>query len=160
MLEDHVTIRLSADEALVLFEWIHRIEDSGDEEALVAYPGEQGALTRLSGALESAVASIFDPNYVQLVENARQRLAERYETNATALVNRGYARAIGSATGHFVGPHGSGATFALAATAHGLTWIAVPDRGTDLSDPEIHAWADDVVNELSRQWRHSGGINK
>lgn len=71
-----VTVTLTSDEALVLFELVHRWEDSG-EIATALMPGEQIALWALSGRLESILVEPFETNYNDLVERARQRLAER-----------------------------------------------------------------------------------
>ena len=71
-----VTVTLTSDEALVLFELLHRWEDSG-EIGTVLMPGEQTALWALSGRLESTLVEPFDGNYRELLDHARQRLAER-----------------------------------------------------------------------------------
>jgi hypothetical protein len=71
-----VTVALTSDEALVLFELLHRWEDSGEIDT-VLMPGEQTALWALSGRLESILVEPFEGNYRELVHHARQRLAER-----------------------------------------------------------------------------------
>jgi hypothetical protein len=71
-----VAVTLTSDEALVLFELLHRWEDSG-EIGTVLMPGEQTALWALSGRLESILVEPFEGNYRELVDYARQRLAER-----------------------------------------------------------------------------------
>ena len=74
MAEDLVTIQLSRDEALVLFEWLHRCEDVG----AVSPPGhhaEQVALWNLSALLERQLVEPFKKDYAQLIEEARERLA-------------------------------------------------------------------------------------
>ena len=67
---------LTADEALVLFEWLHRWEDSGEPDP-VLLPGEQVALWALSARLECSLAEPFAANYREVVDQARQRLAEQ-----------------------------------------------------------------------------------
>jgi hypothetical protein len=49
--DDHVTIQLSRDEALVLFEWLHRCEDAGTVRPPSGH-AEQVALWNLSALLE------------------------------------------------------------------------------------------------------------
>jgi hypothetical protein len=71
-----VAVTLTTDEALVLFELLHRWEDSGEIDT-VLMPGEQTALWALSGRLESILVEPFEGNYRELVDYARQRLAER-----------------------------------------------------------------------------------
>jgi hypothetical protein len=70
-----VIVTLTPDEALVLFDLLHRWEDSGIDPVLM--PGEQAALWALSCLLESTLAEPFDRDYAELVNQARQRLAER-----------------------------------------------------------------------------------
>ena len=71
-----MTVALTADEALVLFEMLHRWEDA-DAIDPVLMPGEQTALWALSGRLESILLEPFVRNYRELVDQAWQRLAER-----------------------------------------------------------------------------------
>jgi hypothetical protein len=71
-----VAVTLTSDEALVLFELLHRWEDSGEIDT-VLMPGEQTALWALSGRLESILVEPFEGNYRERVTYARQRLAER-----------------------------------------------------------------------------------
>jgi hypothetical protein len=71
-----VAVTLTSDEALVLFELLHRWGDSGEIDT-VLMPGEQTALWALSGRLESILVEPFEGNYRERVSYARQRLAER-----------------------------------------------------------------------------------
>jgi hypothetical protein len=71
-----VSVLLTADEALVLFELLHRWEDA-DAVSGPLVPGEQTALWALSGRLESQLVEPFDKQYLQLVAKARERLYER-----------------------------------------------------------------------------------
>jgi hypothetical protein len=70
-----VTVTLTSDEALVLFGLLHRWEDSGEVDGLLQR-GEQTALWALSALLESILVEPFEGNYSELVDDARQRLAE------------------------------------------------------------------------------------
>lgn len=71
---DGVSVGLTRDEALVLFELLHRWEDAGavDPDLLV---GEQTALWNLSAALERVLVEPFDSTYGEVVAEARTRLA-------------------------------------------------------------------------------------
>jgi hypothetical protein len=71
-----VTVTLTSDEALVLFELLHRWEDAGAIDGALK-PGEQTALWALSARLESILVEPFDAHYQQLVQSARSRLSER-----------------------------------------------------------------------------------
>jgi hypothetical protein len=72
--EKDVTLRLTADEALVLFDWLHRCED---EDAVVQpeHDGERTALFNLSALLERELVEPFRRDYRELVDQARTRLA-------------------------------------------------------------------------------------
>jgi hypothetical protein len=66
-------ISLTADEALVLFELLHRWES--EEPSLPLERGEREALWSLSAALEKVLAEPFDSRYAELLDRARARLA-------------------------------------------------------------------------------------
>jgi hypothetical protein len=76
---DRVIIQLSRDEALVLFEWLHRSEDE-DRASPPEHPAEQVALWNLSALLERELVEPFKQNYSQLVVEARERLASSGQT--------------------------------------------------------------------------------
>ncbi len=69
-----ILIELSEDEVLVLFEWLHRIND----DPLVEFEdqAEQRAAWDLEAALESANPALFGGDYVQRLLAARQRLRD------------------------------------------------------------------------------------
>jgi hypothetical protein len=71
---DPVTVQLSRDEALALFEWLHRSEDQ-DGVSPPEHHAEQVALWTLSALLERELVATFQQHYRQLVEEARERLA-------------------------------------------------------------------------------------
>jgi hypothetical protein len=65
-----VRVLLSANEALVLFEWLHRVEDQ--EAALgIEDQAEQRVLWDMSACLERVLVEPFDGNFHQLVSDAR-----------------------------------------------------------------------------------------
>jgi hypothetical protein len=68
-----VTLELSADEALVLFDWLARTS-AANRPAPFADPAEQRVLWNLECMLERAVAQTFDPDYSSLVDTARAAL--------------------------------------------------------------------------------------
>lgn len=69
-----VTLRLTSDEALVLFDWLHRCEDA-DRVLEPEHRGEQAALWNLSALLERELTEPFQRDYRELVDQARARLA-------------------------------------------------------------------------------------
>jgi hypothetical protein len=68
-----VSIALTADEALVLFDLLHRWEDD-DRVTAPQHAAEQVALWNLSALLERELGEPFDPHYADLVAQARSRL--------------------------------------------------------------------------------------
>ena len=72
--EEPVTVELTADEALVVFEWLHRCEDEGAYRQ-PEHRGELVALWNLSAALERTLVQPFQSDYASLVDQARSRLA-------------------------------------------------------------------------------------
>jgi hypothetical protein len=71
---EDVTVSLTRDQALVLFELLHRWED----EHLVSPPKHQAetvALWGLSASLEKELREPFNPRYDDLVSEARARLS-------------------------------------------------------------------------------------
>lgn len=70
-----VTVSLTSDEALVLFELLHRWEDAERIDSALL-DGEQTALWNLSAKLELVLVVPFDASYGELVEAARARLGQ------------------------------------------------------------------------------------
>ncbi|MEH1102116.1 hypothetical protein [Micromonospora sp. CPCC 205561] len=77
MAEDEVVLRLTRDEALVLFEWLYRTDAATDDFAdLVEDQAEQRVLWNLTCLLERELVEPFSPRYTELVERARARLRD------------------------------------------------------------------------------------
>ena len=70
--ERTVVLRLTQDEALVLFEYLAALEDQ--KENLTEVSAEDRVLWQLEGQLEEILVEPFHPEYVRLVEEARQRV--------------------------------------------------------------------------------------
>jgi hypothetical protein len=69
-----VTLKLTAAEALVLFELLNRVDDSGTLR--FEHPSEQTVLWALEAMLESALSEPFSPEYPQLLARAREQVGE------------------------------------------------------------------------------------
>jgi hypothetical protein len=69
-----VVIRLTHDEALILFEVLHHWEDQ-DRVTQPEHHADQIALWNLPGLLERELVEPFDPAYDRLIDEARTRLA-------------------------------------------------------------------------------------
>lgn len=65
-----VTIELTGDEALVLFEWLATLEETNPVEG----EAEKRVLWGIEADLERALVQVLDPNYRELVEQARRRI--------------------------------------------------------------------------------------
>jgi hypothetical protein len=67
-----VQISLTADEALVLFEFLSRFEESN--ELTIVDPAEERALSNLLGPLQKQLASPFQHDYLEQLQRARNKL--------------------------------------------------------------------------------------
>jgi hypothetical protein len=67
-----VTVTLSPDEALVLFEWLARFNAEPAQE--FEHPAEPRVLWSLENSLESILVEPLDPGYRALLDAARARL--------------------------------------------------------------------------------------
>ena len=72
-----VLVRLTADEALVLFEWLHRMEAGPGFDGVVGDHAEEVALWNLSALLERAMVEPFQDDYDERVTSAKARLTDR-----------------------------------------------------------------------------------
>jgi hypothetical protein len=75
MSERKVTLDLSPDEAIVLFEWLHRFNEAENNEFVDQ--AEQRVLWNIEAMLESALTEPLHPNYVELIAAARARVRDR-----------------------------------------------------------------------------------
>lgn len=74
---ENLVLKLTSDEALVLFEFLHRFEES--DELSLEHVAEYIALLRVSAQLDKSLVAPFDPAYVSLLEGARARLSAGFE---------------------------------------------------------------------------------
>lgn len=68
-----VLLQLSSDEAIVLLEWVINFNQKEDR-ALFTHQSEKIVLWNLEAILEKNVPEILDPNYLELLAKARQKL--------------------------------------------------------------------------------------
>lgn len=69
-MSDPITIELTGDEALVLFEWLSQL----DAAKLGVGEAEERVLWKIEAVLEKSLVEPFAKNYAALVERARQRI--------------------------------------------------------------------------------------
>ncbi|MER5966234.1 hypothetical protein [Streptomyces sp. NPDC002057] len=71
--DSQVTIKLTSDEALVLSDWLEKLQMT-DLSRLVDDPAVWVPIHRIAGTLDRSVARLFAPDYDQRLEAARRRL--------------------------------------------------------------------------------------
>jgi hypothetical protein len=74
---------LTEDEALVLFEYFERFDETEDLSFL--HPAEYLALQRIAGQVCKATSGMFKQNYGELVAAARGRIAAGFEGRVPGL---------------------------------------------------------------------------
>ncbi|MGP8296691.1 hypothetical protein ACTPOK_01725 [Streptomyces inhibens] len=75
MHDTEITIKLTSDEALVLSDWLERVQMT-DLRRLVDDPAAWAPIHRLAGALDKALPEIFAADYAERLDAARRRLKE------------------------------------------------------------------------------------
>lgn len=91
-----VEVRLTPDEALVLFESLSRYNDT--DELRVEDQAEQRALWNLCCLLEKELVEPFNPDYMELLQSARNRLRDKDDEDSEpgAAPNGGPGTQLGS----------------------------------------------------------------
>lgn len=70
MQTDDITLKLTKQQALVLFEWLSNADTL--EPSIFRHPGEEKVLWKLQGQLEPALTEPFAANYRELLAEARR----------------------------------------------------------------------------------------
>ncbi|GII63363.1 hypothetical protein Skr01_34480 [Sphaerisporangium krabiense] len=71
-----ITITLSADQALVLSDWLERLEADTALRRVVDDPAVWSALHTIGGTLDKSLTLIFSADYTDRLASARERLIE------------------------------------------------------------------------------------
>ncbi|MGI5487895.1 hypothetical protein [Microtetraspora malaysiensis] len=74
--DEPIVIRLSEDQALVLSDWLERLADDRELSRVVDDRAVWSSLLAISGTLEATLTAIFQPDYGERLEDARQRLLD------------------------------------------------------------------------------------
>ena len=77
------SISLSEDDAVVLFEYFSRFDDTDDLS--FRHPAEYLALQRLAGQIDKTTSAMFKSNYDELLKAARARIADGFEGDVPCL---------------------------------------------------------------------------
>ncbi|MBL7896730.1 MAG: hypothetical protein JNK50_15640 [Bacteroidia bacterium] len=72
---DKVTIELTKDEALVLFDFLGRFNQV-DHKNIFEDQAEQKALWVVEGQLEKTLVEPFMPNYIELIKESRDKIRD------------------------------------------------------------------------------------
>lgn len=80
-----VNITITEDEALVLFEFFERFKETNNLS--VTHPAEFIALMKISAQIDKSLVVMFQPNYLQLLEEARQRMSVGFEGDVPGMDN-------------------------------------------------------------------------
>jgi hypothetical protein len=75
MNENEIVVRLTKNEALVLFEFLARF-NKDDRRELFEDQSEQKTLWIIEGQLERVLGAPFDPNYLNILKEARDRVRD------------------------------------------------------------------------------------
>jgi hypothetical protein len=76
-MSNNITITLSHDEALVLFEFFSRFQDTDD--FTLRHNAEFVSFQRIAAQLDKSISDMFKPSYPELLHAARELIAGDYE---------------------------------------------------------------------------------
>ena len=77
------TLQISEDEAIVLFEFFARFDDT--DELVFKHPAEYLALMKLSGQIDKTTSAMLKPEYETLLKEAQDRIADGFEGEVPGL---------------------------------------------------------------------------
>ncbi len=76
---NEIALKISEDIAIVLFEFFDRFGDKG--RLYFVHPAEYLALMKISAQIDKSTSAMFESNYRKLLEKARERIAEGFESD-------------------------------------------------------------------------------
>jgi hypothetical protein len=79
-MNEHINVTLTRDEALVLFEFFARFDE--DDNFTLKHTAEYLAFMKISAQLDSSLVEPLQPQYLNLLREARERIAAGYEGKA------------------------------------------------------------------------------
>jgi hypothetical protein len=69
-----LNINLTPTQALVLIDWLSKIDDKGDQFPIFQHEAERLVLWKIEGQIESVLAEVFAENYDDILREARQKV--------------------------------------------------------------------------------------
>ena len=80
---DEITIKISENDAIVLFEFFERFEEK--EELYFVHPAEYLSLMKISAQIDKSTSAMFKENYIDILNTARSEIADGYESDFPAI---------------------------------------------------------------------------
>lgn len=74
-----VNLKISKDDAIVLFEFFERFDEK--ERFYFVHPAEYISIMKISGQIDKGASMVFRSDYRELLQRARERIAEGFEGN-------------------------------------------------------------------------------
>ncbi len=78
-----INLKISEDDAVVLLEFFERFDKK--ERFYFVHPAEYISLMKISAQIDKSTSAIFRSDYRKLLEKARERIAEGFESNFTKI---------------------------------------------------------------------------
>ncbi len=72
-------LKISEDQAVVLFEFFERFGDKG--RLYFVHPAEYIALMKISAQIDKTTTAMFKKNYAEILFEARERISEGFESD-------------------------------------------------------------------------------
>jgi hypothetical protein len=76
---NEISIKLSEDDVVVLFEFFERFGDKG--KLYFVHPAEYIALMKISAQIDKSTSAMFSKSYAEILTEARERIAEGFEND-------------------------------------------------------------------------------
>ena len=74
-----INIKLSENEAIVLFEFFERFE--GKEELYFVHTAEYLSLMKISAQIDKSTSAMFMPDYKEILKTAREEVSKGFESD-------------------------------------------------------------------------------
>lgn len=77
--EKGIKLQMSSEEHIVLLEWLYRFNELDDDQGLFEHKSEQIVLWHMEALLESELDVLFSDNYLEVLQEAREKIGGREE---------------------------------------------------------------------------------
>ena len=76
---EELNLKISEDDAIVLFEFFERFDEK--EKLYFVHPAEYISLIKIAGQINKCTSAMFKSDYRDLLQMAREKIAEGFEGN-------------------------------------------------------------------------------